>query len=88
MPYQFRRNNRLQNWNTSLSYEIDNKSFKYLSRERSLVFRAQEEDSPWGLKAEITHRKNIVDQYASRKFIMNDSQASVKKSIGVEFNLI
>jgi hypothetical protein len=53
-------------WDTSLSYEIDNKSLKYLSRERSLVYRATPIGSdgnpmPVTLKAESTFRKNVVD---------------------------
>ena len=39
---------------------------------------------PVTLKAESTFRKNVVDQYASRKYIINDSLASVKTSVGVE----
>ena len=74
----------LKNWNTSLSYEIDNKSLKYLSRERSLVFRAIPDFCNWSFKAESTFRKNVVDQYASKKYIINDSLASIKTSIGLE----
>lgn len=86
MPIFFRYKNEPQYWQTSLSYELDNKSSKYLSRERSIVFRAQPTDSPWAYRAESNFRKNIIDQYASRKFILNDSQASEKFSLGVEYN--
>lgn len=74
----------IMKWDTSLSYEIDNKSLKYLSRERSLVFRAVPNMSYWSFKAESTFRKNVVDQYASKKYIINDSLASIKTSVGVE----
>ena len=84
MHYWMTHTMPLFKWNTSLSYEIDTKSLKYLSRERSLVLRASPSDSPWTLKAESTFRKNVVDQYASRKYIINDSLASVKTSLGVE----
>jgi hypothetical protein len=57
-------------WNTSVSYEVDNKHLKYLSRERSLIFRAQPDNSALSFKLESTFRKNLVDQYASRKFIL------------------
>lgn len=50
-----------ESWQTSLSYEVDNKSNKFLSREHSLVFRAQNEGSPLSFEAESTFRKNMVD---------------------------
>ena len=80
-------------WDTSLSYEIDNKSQKYLSRERSLVYRATpiaNDGSPLPVtfKAESTFRKNVVDQYASKKYIINDSLASIKTSVGMEASVM
>ena len=88
MPVLVKAGKREQTWNTSVSYEIDNKSLKYLSRERSLVFRATPEGSSWSVKAESTFRKNVVDQYASRKFIINDSLSSTKTAVGVEYSAV
>jgi len=78
-----KNNKRL--WNTSVSYEVDNKHLKYLSRERSLIFRATPDNMPVSFKLESTFRKNLVDQYASREFILNDSLPSIKNAIGIDW---
>jgi hypothetical protein len=43
---------------------------------------------PVTLKAESTFRKNVVDQYASKKYIINDSLASIKTSVGMEASMM
>ena len=83
LPIKVKMQNYSQLWDTSLSYEIDNKSLKYMSRERALVLRAAPEGSNWSFKAESTFRKNVVDQYASRRRIIHDSLASVKNAFGI-----
>lgn len=71
--------------NCSMSYEIDNKHLKFITRERSLVFRFSPHNALWNLRLESVFRKNLVDQYSSRKYILNDSLPSVKNSIGIDF---
>ena len=71
---------------TSTSYEIDNKHLKYLSREHSFVFRAQQEQSPWSFQAESVLRKNLIDQYASRELIYSDNLPSVKHSVSLNYS--
>ena len=77
LPILIKTKNYNRLWDTSLSYEIDNKSLKYLSRERSLVLRAAPEGSGLSFKAESTFRKNVIDQYASRRYIIQDSLSSI-----------
>ena len=76
---------KLMKWNLNLTYEIDNKHYKYLSREKSLALSAQPEELPWNFKLERSSRTNIVDRYASRKYIINDTLPSQKISLGADY---
>ena len=71
-PVTFGKGPEKQEWLSSLSYEIDNKCLKYLSRERTLALRMtpkmnqNPEEGSWTYKLESSFRKNLVDPYASK----------------------
>ena len=69
----------------SYTYEIDTKSSKFESREHSHILELSSQNSPWGLKFENTIRKNLIDQDASKNFLLYESLPSLKYSTSLSF---
>ena len=66
-----------------LSYEIDHKQSKFISKENSLILRAGREGSKWKVKFEGTQRKNLIDPYSSREYLKNEIMLNYKQSVGL-----
>lgn len=68
-----------------LSYEIDHKQAKFISKEKSLILKAGFEGSKWKLKFDGTQRKNLIDPYSSREYLKNETMLNYKQSVGVQY---
>ena len=73
MRYWMTHSQPFEKGDASLTYEIDNKSTKFLSREKGLRWRFSPYNASWSTFLEYTQRKNTIDKYASRHFIEFDS---------------
>lgn len=88
LPFTYRTSNSSRHWTTSISFQGDNKNTKYLSRDKTFSIIAQQEGSPLSFNIDCTHRKTLVDDFASKHLIMNESLPSFKNSVGVSYGSI
>jgi len=72
------------NW--ALSYMIDTTQTKYEAREKSLSVELDTDLTPWKLRLERVHRRNVIDAFASKYFLTHEALPSLKESLSLEFS--
>jgi hypothetical protein len=73
-------------YDAELGYEVDTRQSKFISREASYTLRTGEVGSPWKLRFENTFRKNVIDSFASHKYLKDEIMPTWKQSVGVQYS--
>lgn len=78
-------NGRDEVYDAEISFEEETKQAKFMTKERSFIFKAGQKDSPFRLKLETTRRKNAIDSFASREYLRDETMPTYKHSVGVQY---
>jgi hypothetical protein len=70
------------------TYEVENKTYKYVSREHSHLLGLTSPVSPWSLSIQRSLRKNLIDKDASRQFLLHESLPSMKYSSTLAYQVM
>ena len=64
---------------------MDVRKTKHEFHEKSWITELAFIDTPWRVKFEQSYRRNMIDSYASKEFLIHDSLPSLKHSISLEY---